>query len=116
MPRILLKLLFSHSITLHESKNKPILVDEPTRALWEESHANRQNNGGYHLQAPRNPKRGDTVDIRTSELNKELQKDTYQYYLVTDMDVSKRRMIPQVIDHCCRETIRPRIAGAVISD
>jgi hypothetical protein len=25
-------------------------------------------------------------------------------------------MIPQVIDHCCMDTSRPRIEGAVISD
>lgn len=57
-------------------ENLPIVVNEPTRRLWEPQHPNAKEYRRYNLETPWNAERRGAVDVRTPELNKVLQHDT----------------------------------------
>ena len=52
------------------------MINQPPRAFWEYHHAKRQNDRWNHLKSPRNPERGDAIDVRAAELDEVLDKDT----------------------------------------
>ena len=54
----------------------PVVVDEPTGRLREEHHAERENDGGDHLETPWNAEGRDTIDVRAAKLDEVLKEDT----------------------------------------
>lgn len=50
-----------------------VVVHEPTGRFGEPGHAERENQTGDELQAPGDTERGDTIDVRATELDKVLQ-------------------------------------------
>lgn len=67
------------SVVEHTGKageNAPVAVHEPARRLGEEEHADGEDDGGDHLDAPGDTERGVAVDVRAAKLDKVLEKDT----------------------------------------
>lgn len=57
----------------HESLVVAVVVHEPTGGFGEPGHAERENQTRNELQAPGDTERGDTIDVRATELDKVLQ-------------------------------------------
>jgi hypothetical protein len=92
-----------------------VVVHEPARGFGEPGHAGGEDEAGDELETPGDAEGRDAIDVGAAELDKVLEETGEGVSVRTD-GVGGQTYMPQVMAHCWSETMRPRIAGGVISD